>query len=312
MYRLIIEHIIRKLVLEARTQSDTRKVRDEIVKLDSTKFRPASTPNRIFSKVSPEEFKSFLEARYKEYGTIEELPAGKGDSSKFPTFVFNDKEGHSVRIVLATGIVAGAEGEEKQKNSISQELEGKKVTLHVGNSTYENVDGFKKVGGNKKADFAFTSGNIPVTFIQHKSPSHQQMSGIRKFMKTFDTSNYKEINDLIAKTKAKLSTEDQLVGKVAIPIENTDLERLAVYGTNEEHPTFSESVIEAYAIGDLKLDKIGENEYKLTAPTLYTYPQIPEGINKPTLVATHRKDRNQAGIRNVRFGIYPASYVSKS
>jgi hypothetical protein len=308
MYRLIIEHIIRKLVLEARSQSTTRKVRDAIVKASHGELRPASTPNRIFSNISPEKFKDYL----KDYGSVEVIPAGKGDSSKFPTFIFDDEEGNPVRIVLATGKIAGAEEEEKQKTNISRELEGKKIVLHVGNKAYNDIDGFKKIEGNKKADFAFTSDGESVIFIQYKSPTHQQMSGIKKFMNADGTSSYEEINDLITQTRAKVGADEHLVGKVSVPIDNERLERLAVYGTDEKDPTFSENVVEVYAIDDLKLIKLGENEYKLTAPTLYTYPKIPTGPNKPTLVATYRKGRNQAGIKNVRLGIYPASYAGKS
>jgi len=326
-YRTMMESIGDKAakllveLLEARSQSVTRKVRDEIVKLGvKDQFRAASTPNRIFSKTTtPTEFEDFLTA--KGFKDIKILPAGEGDSSKFPTFEFKSKEmsdkDEKVRIVLATGVIAGAEGEEKQRASISQKLEGKVITLDLGNGkSYPNIDGFRKIQGNVKADFAFTSGGVDTIFIQHKSLSHQQMSGIKKFMNADGTSKYKEINELIAKTRKSIESnkgdKKRLEGKVEVPIESENLKKEAVYGTSAEPGVFSLNVVEVYAIGDLKLDKLAENKYKLVAKDLYVYPEIPKGENEPVLAATYRKGRKQLGIQDVRFGIYPKSYIKKS
>ena len=142
------------------------------------------------------------------------------------------------------------------------------------------------------------------------------MSGIKKFMNADGTSKYKEINELIVKTRKSIESskgdKKRLESKVEVPIESENLKKEAVYGTSVEPGVFSLDVVEVYAIGDLKLDKLAENKYKLVAKDLYVYPEIPKGENEPVLAATYRKGRKQLGIQDVRFGIYPKSYIKKS
>ena len=316
-----------KLILElfeARTQSATRRVRDEIVKADP-RLRAASTTNRIFSDMSSTEFKSLLDSM--GYLEIQELPAGDGDSSKFSTFVFREKKGNKdgeedsenekkddkdlIRIVLATGVIAGDKGEKEQLANIQSIINGKKIKLIVGNKQPVKVDGFRQIGGNRKADFAFTDGSKDVVFIQHKSPTHQQISGIKKFMTKEGTSDYPEITNLLAKVKKEIATNGKLTGVVSEPITSSELRTLAVYGTTDP-PSFSEDAVQVYCVGDLELIKVGSNTYKLSAKTsFYTFDTIPSGGDEPVLAATYRSGRNQAGLQNVRLGVYPKSYVER-
>lgn len=307
------ETITRKVVklilelLEARSRSATRRVRDAIVKADS-RLRAASTTNRIFSDTSSIEFKALLDSM--GYIEIQELPAGKGDSSKFSTFVFKEKEDDKdpIRIVLATGVIAGDEGEKAQLAGIEGIIGGRMVKIIIGNDTYD-VDGFRQIKGNKKADFAFTNGSTDVAFIQHKSPTHQQMSGIKKFMNEEGGSNYQDITDLITEVKADIAANGKLTRAISVPITNNELKMLAVYGTMT--PSFSINAVQAYCIGALGLKEVSTDTYELTAPTLYTFPTVPAGADTPVLVATYRKGRTQAGIKDVRLGIYPESYVQR-
>lgn len=309
-----------KLILElfeARTQSTTRIVRDTIVKADP-RLRAASTTNRIFSDMSPIEFKALLDSM--GYTEIQELPAGKGDSSKFSTFVFKEKKDSkekeeknndsAIRIVLATGVVAGDKGEKEQLANIQSVINGEQIKLIVGNNEPVNVDGFRQIGGNRKADFAFTEGSNDIVFIQHKSPTHQQISGIKKFMTKEGTSDYPEITNLLAKVKKEIDTNGKLTGVVSEPITSPKLRTLAVYGTTA--PPFSVDAVQVYCVGDLELIKVDSNTYKLSAKTsFYTFDTIPSGGDEPVLAATYRSGRNQAGFENVRLGVYPKSYVDR-
>lgn len=312
MYRLILEHIVREVILEARSQSTTRKVRDAIIASDPTNIKPAQKANRIFApKLSTEDIINKIKELYKtDVKAIEPKQTGS-ESSKFPTLEF-DVDGDTVKIVHAKGVVAGAEGESKQEIGISGQLQtkGTPVTLKVVDARgkehfYNNIDGFRKIIGNKKADFAFTSKGVDKVFIQHKSPAHQQMSGVTKFKRE----DYPELNSFIQKVAD--TVKDSLTGRleksISQPITDPKLRVLAVYGDQNN----TADGVQIYCIGDLGLKEEGD-VMQLTANEIYVYPEIPRGQNTPILGATYRGDRNQYGIPNVRFGIYPASYIKES
>lgn len=307
--QLIFEHAITKALNEAFTRSSTRNVRDKIVALDPDRIRAAGKTNRVYApQVTPDEFKQMIE---KEFNTeVDIIEPGKegSKSSKFFTFKFN-VNGKDESIVLAKGIIAGEEGERKQEASINDQIKQEgAITLEIidakGNKhRTDGITGFSKVSGNKKADFVFTGGEK--IYVQHKSPSHQQMSGTAKF----SHKKYKELNDFIQKVSksVKNSPDGRLQKPMFEPIKDLELKKLAVYGDQDGTP----NGVQVYAIGDLRLE--GEGKVKrLVASKIYFYDEIPGGEESPVLGATYRRDRNQYGIPNVRFGIYPASYFKGS
>ena len=303
--QLVLEHAIDNALGEAFTRSSTRNVRDRIVALSPDKIEPAGKINRVYApKVTPDDFKQMIE---KEFGVDVEVikPGQEGSkSSKFPTFKFK-VEGKEESIVLAKGIIAGEEGEKRQEASIDGQIKQLgSITLEIIDSKgkkhrIKNVTGFQKITGNKKADFVF-SGDEDL-YIQHKSPSHQQMSGITKFSRE----EYPELNAFISEVAEVVeSSPDKRLGKPMFrSIKDPELKRLAVYGDQNGTP----DGVQVYAVGDLSLEGEGESK-SLVATRLYTYPEIPVKEDEPVLGATYRSDRNQYGIPNVRFGIYPASY----
>ena len=312
MYRLIIEHIVRGVILEARSQSLTRKVRDAIVASDTSHIKAAQKPNRVFAPdLSTEDLINKIEALYKVDVKVIEPKQTGSESSKFPTLEFN-VEDTTVKIVHAKGIIAGAEGEFKQETTIQQQIKdfGYSITLEIVDTqgkkhTFKNIDGFIKVAGNKKADFAFTTNQQPTVFLQHKSPVHQQMSGITKFSQE----DYPEIDTFIKDVAevVKSSPTGRLDKPMSREIIDPELKVSAVYGSQNG----TADGVQIYCIGDLGLEGEGATK-KLTANKIYVYPELPEGLDTPIIGATYRRDRNQYGIKNVRFGIYPASYIKAS
>jgi len=312
MYRLIIKHIVRGVILEARSQSLTRKVRDAIVASDTSRIKAAQKPNRVFAPdLSTDDLINKIEALYKVDVKVLEPKQAGSDSSKFPTLEFN-VEDTTVKIVHAKGIVAGAEGESKQETTIQQQIKdfGHSITLEIVDiqgkrHTFKDIDGFIKVTGNKKADFAFTTNQQPTVFLQHKSPIHQQMSGITKFNQEV----YPEIDTFIKKVAeaVRSSPTGRLDKPMSQEITDPKLKVAAVYGIQDG----TADGVQIYCIGDLGLEGEGATK-QLTANKIYVYPELPEGLDTPILGATYRKDRNQYGIQNVRFGIYPTSYIKAS
>lgn len=179
-----------------------------------------------------------------------------------------------------------------------------------------NIVSIQPVVGNQKADFKFVNkaGNT-IAYIQHKSPKHQQMSGvgrdpIRQFKEVQDFA--KKVYDIVDK-----SPEKRLGKPEYQKIEDPELKKLAVYGSPEEGPRG----VQFYCIGPMELKSVGDNAFELTVPSgkgrVYTGNQIPEGEEAPTLVATYRAGRNQKVpgtnkvIPDIRLGIYPKNYISK-
>lgn len=305
--QLVLEQAIGNALNEAFTRSSTRNTRDAIVALNPEKIKPAAKVDRVYApNVSSDEFKKMLE---KEFKTDVDIigPSQEGSkSSKFPTFKFK-VNGKDESIVLAKGVIAGEEGEKKQEASIDAQIKQEGIiTLEIIDAEgkkhhIENITGFLKITGNKKADFVFTSKGEEQIYVQHKSPAHQQMSGVTKFSRE----EYPELNEFIQKVAkaVKDSPKGRLEKPMFQPIESEELKKLAVYGIQNNTP----DGVRIYAIGDLRLEGEGKVK-KLVASKLYYYDEIPSGEDTPVLGATYRLDRNQYGIPNVRFGIYPASY----
>ena len=289
----------------ATTRSSTRNIRDAIVALDDINIKPADKIDRVYApNVSPDEFKKKIEEEFKTAVDVIE-PGGEGSkSSKFYTFKF--KVGDKVEsIVLAKGIIAGEEGEKKQEVFINDQIrQAGSITLEVVGMdgrccTVNNVVGFTRITGNKKADFVFAGDEN--LYVQHKSPSHQQMSGTARFSRE----EYPELNTFIKEVaEAVKSTPSERLEKPMLQsIESDELKRLAIYGDQDG----TSNGVQVYAIGDLALEGEGKVR-RLTARGLYLFDEIPSEDDAPVLGATYRLDRNQYGIPNVRFGIYPASY----
>lgn len=232
---------------------------------------------------------------------------------------------HSITTVTKTpelggkgkGYQRGSEAEAVEVLNIQKQIDefkpeqGGITVVGAGN----NIVGIKKVEGMQKADFKFVDeqGNA-IAYIQHKSPKHQQMSGIgrdpiRKFEEVQRFA--KEVYDLV-----ESSPEKRLKGPYSKLVESEELKELAIYGVQEEGP----KGVQFYCIGSIELKPIGDNKFELVAPRgqVYKSGQIPQGEEAPTLVATYRAGRNQKVpgtnliIPDTRIGIYPASYVSKS
>lgn len=295
-------------ILEARSQSATRKVRDTLVKAGGSDLRAASTTNRIFSNITPEAFTELIKTAYPD--TEVRIIAAKETgsmSSQFPTFVFKVDDS-DISIVLAKGVVRGAEGESKEASTIQEKLTSlggeNGVTIVAAGETYTGIKTIEKITGNKKADFKLSGGTTDL-FVQHKSPTHQQMAGIAK--KPY--SDFPEVKAFVKTVGDQVKESGRLMKPVGAAINSTELKQLATYGTTDG--TFSPDAVQLYCVGELDLIPGKESgTYKLVGKgETYEYPTIPEGSNEPMLGATYRKGRNQSGIPDVRMGIYPKSYL---
>ena len=153
----------------------------------------------------------------------------------------------------------------------------------------------------------------PLAYIQHKSPKHQQMSGVAKE----PYSSFPEVQDFAEEVYRLVnsSSEKRLDKPYSRAIKDDKLKTLAVYGNPEQGPRG----VQFYIIGNIELKSFGNGKFKLTSTngSVYTNGEIPEGNEAPTLVATYRAGRNQRVpgekkvIPDTRIGIYPRNYISK-
>jgi hypothetical protein len=342
MYRLIIEHIIRRILQE-----------EEFTNLGIGSFRGASHTDRTnkfikylsSKKPTPITFKdgkkeivtSVKIIKKGEKKPTEYDPKTQAEELKLilPKLKAGDKlylvgasgVEHSITTVVKT-LELGGKGKGYQRGSKAEATEIANIQKQIdefkpaqGGITIVGagggIVGIEPVAGNKKADFKFVdeAGNA-VAYIQHKSPKHQQMSGVGrdpirgfKEVQVFAQDVFKVVSE---------SPEKRLEGPYSKAIQDDELKRLAVYGDSEGGP----KGVQFYCIGPMELRSLGDNEFKLTIPEgkgrVYTDGQIPDGNEAPTLVATYRAGRNQRvpGSRDVipdtRIGIYPKNYVSNS
>jgi hypothetical protein len=352
MYRLIIEHIIRRILQEEefkslgigsfRGKSHTDRTNTFVDNIQAGNDIPLrdgkSTKVEKVQVIRKADEAKDKDLEPEEKGTTY-LAGNPGDMEALKLvlpelnagdklYLYGiDKKKHSITTVTKTSELGGR-GKGYQRGSKAEATEIANVQKQIDEFKPEQggitivgagsgIVGIEPVAGNKKADFKFVdeAGNA-VAYIQHKSPKHQQISGIGRD----PIRNFKEVQ-AFAQDVFKIVSESpkkRLEGPYSRAIQDDELKRLAVYGDPEGGP----KGVQFYCIGPMELKSLGDNEFKLTVPEgkgrVYTDGQIPDGNEAPTLVATYRAGRNQRvpGSKDVipdtRIGIYPKNYVSNS
>ena len=116
-----------------------------------------------------------------------------------------------------------------------------------------------------------------------------------------DLSNNEEVKDFIKTiseiTKGGLQPKDSFRRS----IKSEDLKIKAMYGRGEE---FGVNKVQVVFFGNMEL-KPEDDDFALTSPSYYVYPEIPDNEYEPYLYASYRSTYHQQGIKNVRVGFYP-------
>jgi hypothetical protein len=342
MYRLILEHIIRRILQE-----------EEFTSLGTGAFR--GRPGRVTtflnklghkegvspeftlkngntisftdakiiknsSTLGPEDKKEFIftEDPTEFGGQLEKL--GRGDKlsltgSDGKTYKVSDVAKTKELGGLGKGVQRGEEIEKAQATTIKGALANGPIDLTIVDVNGEEhvlkgVSDFMSAGKNTKADFKFITAEGDV-YAQVKSESHQQLEGVVRSNFARDKEGFELIKELGRKTKEALQ-HGRLTGPVVVPIEDERLQRLAIYGTADETVPSNPSVVTMYLIGDVQV-----KDNVLTASKVYYYPYIPAN-DPPVLAATYRSGRNQRmpgekeTLEDVRMGVYFKSYLPSS
>jgi hypothetical protein len=346
MYRLIIEHIIRRILQEEEfTNLGTGAFRGRpgrvntfLNKLGHKKgvnpeftLKDGNTVSFTDAKIikssptvgSGDEKKPKVEFIFSEdpaeFGTqLEKL--GRGDKlsltgSDGKTYKVSDIAKTTELGGLGKGAQRGAKSEKTQATTIKGALENGPIDLKIidvtrNEHTLKDVSDFISAGKNTKADFKFVTAEGDV-YVQTKDESHQQLEGVVRSNFARDPEGHELIKELGRKTKEAISG-GRLTKPVIVPIEDERLQRLAVYGTADETVPSNPSAVTMYFIGDVKI----ENN-TLTANKIYYYPYVPKN-DPPVLAATYRGGRNQRmpgekeSLTDVRLGVYFQSTISSA
>jgi hypothetical protein len=148
MYRLIIEHIVKQVLSEARLASATTKAKQQLLSSKyGSKFIPLTTPGRVGNKegISEADFIEIIKDVFKveEVNTLAKN-VSPNPSSKYTAFVF-PFEGKEAMLILAG---KGKESSERQERGVIEainSIEGVK-TLVFNNTKIEGVKLAKKIG----------------------------------------------------------------------------------------------------------------------------------------------------------------------
>ena len=148
MYRLIIEHIVKQVLREARSASATSKAKQQLLSSKyKDKFIPLTTPGRIGNKENISET-DFIEIIKDVFGVNKVDTVAKNvapnPSSKYTAFVF-PFEGKEAMLILAG---KGKESSERQERGVIETINSVAgiKTLLFNNVTIEGVKSAKKIG----------------------------------------------------------------------------------------------------------------------------------------------------------------------
>ena len=240
----------------------------------------------------------------------------KTNINTFPFFSDKNNKTYAIKDLLKSRDFGGKGGGSGTRvedialedvNNKIQELGAINVKLSENGETYKDIVNATTVSGTPKADFTFNNENGPVVFISHKDgkgpKDFQQYSGFQGL------SNYPEVKsfveDVIKATGGELKSGDSFRRK----IKDDNIKLKAVYGLDQKVGNYGTNNCQVILQGpiELKPDQSGET-YLVEANHKVINPNIPSDDYEPYMYVTFRSDRNNEGVKNARFGIYPEAY----
>lgn len=149
MHRLIIEHIVKQVLKEARSISATTKAKQKLLSSEEgAKLINITTPGRVGNPgdITDQQFKDILKSVFKLDDTdIKTVAPGIGGiSSKFTAYTF-PYEGSEATIVLAGKGKESSERQERSLIDVIKSVDGIK-TLVFNNTKIEGVKSAEKIG----------------------------------------------------------------------------------------------------------------------------------------------------------------------
>lgn len=319
MYRLIVEHIIRRILQEEeyvplkknsfvdhpdRTELFVKKL-EKHDPIDLTNGSKVTIDHIKINKdiYNKDNFKE-LNQRLPKLTTSDTITFYSGEDLetatpyKISTFAKTSELG-------GLGKKGSTKPEQREVANLQKQFEDidGSITLIIDSQKFENIDGITDVKSNQKADFAFTSNREPVIFISYKPGSSPKdmisYGGITK------EANIEEVRSFIDAVKSKTSSMKDVRVEYGYPVQDPQVIEKVLYGFKYKEGVGGENSVQFLVQGtDLKLEG-GEGNYTLKASHILKAPTIPTGDYAPYYNARYANDRNQYGIQNCRFTVVP-------
>jgi len=197
--------------------------------------------------------------------------------------------------------------------------DGKAVDISFNGIVYSDIVTATTVPKTPKADFSFdNSKGERVIFVSHKAGSKardfQQYGGVTAI------ADDPEVQSFVKAVKENLQDPSLMEPgrgfrrKVTSP----ELIRKVVYGLDfQPKENYGINNVQGLLQGTLKFTKIDEEEtgepiYKMSSNHTILNPNLPEGDYEAYFYVTMRRNRNQFGIKNARFGVYTEAFKRNS
>ena len=197
--------------------------------------------------------------------------------------------------------------------------EGKAVDISFNGVVYSDIVTATTVPKTPKADFSFdNSKDERVIFVSHKAgksaKDFQQYGGVTAFAED------PEVQSFVQAVKDNLQDPNQMEPGRGFrrKVESPELIRKTVYGIDFEPKTnYGINNVQGLLQGPLKFTKVGEEEtgepiYEMSSNHTILNPDLPEGEYEAYFYVTMRRNRNQFGIKDARFGIYTEAFKRNS
>lgn len=240
--------------------------------------------------------------------------AGAGVNT-FPFFIDDNGDPIKLNDLLKTpefggkGAGSGTKVEDENLYLLKKKLtgligsEGGTIDVEVGGKSYK-ISGAETQPGMPKADFSLLDETgTPVVFISHKKAGGAGPSA-NDFIRWSGYTEYKDhpkVKTFITALNTFLE-ENNLDGlpnatRFVAEVEDKDLIRKLIYGPDYGGP-YGKNNVNIIIQGEVILDNIGENKYRLTGEHVLLPPETPTGDYQPYFVSQYRGDRQMFGVKN--------------
>ena len=192
--------------------------------------------------------------------------------------------------------------------------EGKPVNILFNDVVYSDITTATTVPKTPKADFSFndSEGNRKI-FVSHKAGStakdFQQYGGVTAI------ADESEVQSFVEAVKNALQDPNQMEpGKgFRRKVNSPEIIRKTVYGLDyQPKKDYGINNVQGLLQGPLTFEETknskGEKIFKLDSNHTILNPDLPEGDYEAYFYVTMRRNRNQFGIKDARFGIYTEAF----
>lgn len=232
--------------------------------------------------------------------------------NSFPFFKLNGKEIGINSLAKSPAFGGKGKGSGTAKEDIAlaginTELEKiGSIDVVLAGKTYKGISKAVTVKGTPKADFTLNNEEGPQIFLSHKDGTtvkhFQQYSGFKGL------EEYEEIKAFVEAVRNTTNGELESKQSFKRALLSDEVKRRSVYGLDFGSDSFGINNCQAILQGTVKFEAQESGDYVITCNHQIHNPDIPSGEYEPMLYVTFRRDRNNMGIKNARFGIYPVGY----